>query len=94
MRRLIVTAALLTACASSKGKMPETPKAGGFADDVAFINKYAKVIVLEHPEGGRVAVAPGLQGRVMTSAVSAGAAGLGFVHRKFFEAGKTGTRCV
>ncbi len=71
--------------------MPETPKAGGFADDVAFINKYAKVIVLEHPEGGRVAVAPGLQGRVMTSAVSAGAAGLGFVHRKFFEAGKTGT---
>jgi len=71
--------------------MPETPKTQGFADDVAFLNKHSKVIVLEHPDGGRVAIAPGLQGRVMTSAVSSDAPGLGFVHRKFFEDGKTGT---
>lgn len=71
--------------------MPETPKAGGFGDDVAFLNKHTKTIVLEHPSGGRVAIAPGLQGRVMTSAVSPNGAGLGFVHRKFFTDGKTGT---
>lgn len=91
MRRLIVTTALLTACVSSKGKMPGTPKAGGFADDVAFVAKHAKVVVLEHENGGRVAIAPGLQGRVMTSAVSTDGPSLGFVHRKFFEEGKTGT---
>ena len=71
--------------------MPETPKTQGFADDVAFLGKHAKVIVLEHPDGGRVAISPSLQGRVMTSAVSADGPGLGFVHRKFFEDGKTGT---
>lgn len=58
---------------------------------MAFISKHAKVIVLEHESGGRVAISPTLQGRVMTSAVAAGGPGLGFVHRAFFEAGKTST---
>jgi hypothetical protein len=69
-----------------------TPNAtSGFDDDVAFLGKHAKVIVLEHESGGRVAISPTLQGRVMTSAVDEKGSGLGFVHRAFFEKGKTGT---
>lgn len=74
--------------------MPTTPSSGqgsAFDDDVAFISKHAKVIVLEHESGGRVAVSPTLQGRVMTSAVSDKGPGLGFVHRAFFEGGKVST---
>lgn len=73
--------------------MPATPPASGpsFENDVAFITKHAKVVVLEHESGGRVAVSPALQGRVMTSAVAEGAPGLGFVHKAFFEGGKLGT---
>lgn len=70
----------------------KTPSASsGFDNDVAFLNKHAKVIVLEHESGGRVAVSPTLQGRVMTSAVDANGQGLGFVHRAFFEKGAVGT---
>lgn len=67
-------------------------KANTFADDVAFLDARAKTIVLEDPKGGRVAVSPQYQARVMTSAVSAQGASLGWIHRAFIEAGKTGTQ--
>jgi hypothetical protein len=38
-----------------------------FADEVAFLQKHTPVIVLTDGQGMRVAVAPDLQGRVMTS---------------------------
>ncbi len=63
-----------------------------FADDVAFLDARAKTIVLEDAKGGRVAVSPQYQGRVMTSAVSAQGASLGWINRAFIEAGKTGTQ--
>ena len=91
-RHLLPFVLAMIACTSSK---PVTKSAidekMGFNDDVAFIGKHAKVIVLEHESGGRVAISPTLQGRVMTSAVTAGGPGLGFVHRAFFDAGKVST---
>jgi hypothetical protein len=60
-------------------------------DDLAFLAKFGPVEVLDAPGGGKVAVSPRWQGRVMTSAVDAHGASLGFVHRAFLEAGKTGT---
>jgi hypothetical protein len=87
---------LLVSCAA-----PSPPEAsvaqgagvnrGGFQDDVAFLEKRGALTVLTSDSGGRVAVSPGLQGRVMTSAVSADGASLGWVNRPFLEAGKTGT---
>ncbi len=63
-----------------------------FEDDVAFLSKHGDVDVLVGPSGGRVALSAKYQGRVMTSAVAAGARSLGFVHRAFIEAGKTATQ--
>lgn len=62
-----------------------------FEQDLEFLRKHGDVIVLEAPSGGRVAVSPTYQGRVMTSAVTPGSMSLGWVHRAFIEAGKTGT---
>ncbi len=63
-----------------------------FEDDLTFLKKHGDVIVLTSPSGGKVIVSPKYQGRVMTSAVEAGGRSLGFVFRKFIEAGKTGTQ--
>ena len=62
-----------------------------FAREVEFLRKHGQVVVLEAPNGGRVAVSPTYQGRVMTSAVTEGAASLGWVHHAFIAAGKVGT---
>jgi hypothetical protein len=68
------------------GRTPVT-----FEDDVVFMRAHAPVEVLASPSGGVVAVSARWQGRVMTSAVEPRGASLGFVHRAFIEAGKTGT---
>lgn len=60
-------------------------------DDEAFLRAHGDLDALEAPGGGRVLVSAKYQGRVMTSAVGAGGRSLGFVHRAFIEAGKTGT---
>lgn len=62
-----------------------------FSDDVTFLSKHGPIKVLESPSGGRIAVSGKYQARVMTSAVEANGASLGFVNRSFIEAGKTGT---
>lgn len=61
-----------------------------FDDVVAYLERRAPVVVLRS-EGGVVAVSPTYQGRVMTSAVRGDGASLGFVHRAFIDAGRTGT---
>jgi hypothetical protein len=60
-------------------------------EDLAFLEKYGKIIQLKTTTGGVVVVSPLYQGRVMTSAVAPGADSLGWVNRKFIEAGRTGT---
>jgi hypothetical protein len=62
-----------------------------FADDLAFLKRHAPVRVLAAPSGARVAVSAAYQGRVMTSAVEASGASLGWINRAFISAGKTGT---
>jgi hypothetical protein len=62
-----------------------------FSDDVEFLSKHGPIKVLESPSGGRIALSGKYQGRVMTSAVEATGASLGFVNRSFIEQGKTGT---
>jgi hypothetical protein len=105
MRPLVPLAGLaLCACADSFPPPPAPPpwqpdrspsgaSAGGptLDDDLAFLRAHGPVDVLESPAGGRVVVSARWQGRVMTSAVEPHGASLGFVHRKFIEAGKTGT---
>ncbi len=65
--------------------------ANTFRQDVDFLSQHTDVVVLD-AKGALVAVAPGYQGRVMTSSPS-GEAGksLGWVNRKFISAGQTGT---
>ena len=67
------------------------PAAKTFEEDVAFLSKHAPVVVLSSPSGGRIAVSGQYQARVMTSAVAAGSASLGFINRQFIEAAQTGT---
>jgi hypothetical protein len=60
-----------------------------FADDVALMNKHFDVIVLKEGDA-RVAVAPALQGRVMTSSAEGDdGPGFGWINREFIAAGKT-----
>jgi hypothetical protein len=68
-----------------------SPSPVSFDEDLAFLSKYGAVKVLTGANGGRIAVSDQYQARVMTSAVGAGGRSLGFINRKFIEAGQTGT---
>jgi len=62
-----------------------------YAADIAFLNEHTEIIELA-AGGGKVAVAPGWVGRVMTSTLGGeDAAGFGWLNRPFIEAGQTGT---
>jgi hypothetical protein len=94
-RRFTFVPVLAALSACGPGTPAATPHGGPrvtFENDVAFLEKYGAVDVLEGPNGGRVALSAKYQGRVMTSAVGAGARSLGFIHRSFVEEGKTGTK--
>lgn len=71
---------------------PPPANARSIDDDLAFLQANTQVEVLEAPGGGRVVTSARWQGRVMTSSVEPHGASLGFVHRAFIEAGKTGTQ--
>ncbi len=71
--------------AASLGVM-DTPKT--FADDVRFLSKYKKTIVLRQGKAA-VAVVPDYQGRVMTSTVDAGSGvGNGWINYEHIASGK------
>jgi hypothetical protein len=96
---LAIAALFAVACApaASNGTKvpsvdPKSTSAPSFADDVAFLRAHGAVTVLESPSGGRVAVSAKYQGRVMTSAVRADGASLGWIHRDFIASGKHGTQ--
>jgi hypothetical protein len=94
VRSSVLFAALaLCACADTvpPPAAPMTTAKGTLDDDLAFLRTHGPVEVLASPGGGVVAVSARWQGRVMTSAVEAHGASLGFIHRAFLEAGKTGT---
>lgn len=87
--------AALALCACADTVPPPVAPAGvvsgGIDDNLALLRAHGPVEVLASPGGGLVAVSARWQGRVMTSAVEPHGASLGFVHRRFLEAGKTGT---
>ena len=85
---LSVAFGLAAAVPSHQGSKAEQPT---FAEDVAFLQRHAPVRLLVAPSGARVAVSAPYQGRVMTSAVAADGASLGWINRAFIAAGKTGT---
>src|SRR5512142_2824694 len=92
------TIPLAIACGSAthegRGALPMTSAAAAqhgahmtvastFGDDVAFLKQHTDVVVLGDGTGARVAVAPGYQGRVMTSSAHADAgASYGFINRE------------
>src|SRR5213593_2375767 len=82
-----MTKALVMALAAL-GIMMRPPRPTSFGDDVAFLEKHTRVVLLGRGYA-QVAVCPAYQGRVMTSTAS-GAAGpsLGWIHREHIASGK------
>ncbi|MGD0089148.1 MAG: DUF6786 family protein [Planctomycetota bacterium] len=73
-----------------KGEGEMKKGAATFGDDVQFLKKHMDILVLSDKEGqAQVAVSPGLQGRVMTSA-AAGTQGasFGWINRELIASGK------
>ena len=78
MRRrafLVLTlAAATTVAAGCRADQPPAapPAADRFATDLAFLRQHTDIVLLSDPSGAQVAVAPGYQGRVMTSTAGDG----------------------
>jgi hypothetical protein len=84
---VVVTVVSLTAgCGKRDVPMPST---GAFATDLAFLRSHTDLVLLTDPGGGGiVAVAPGYQGRVMTSTVGgADAPSFGWIGRNAIASG-------
>ncbi len=78
MRYGIGAALLILVLAAACAKPAKAPEGVLFKDDLAFLEKHTRVVVLESADGqARIAVNPDLQGRVMTS-TAAGPDGLSF----------------
>jgi hypothetical protein len=88
---LLMFAFGLAACGTGAVKTENPAGSSPYHEDVAFQKKYGEVIELSDAgKKSRVAVMPGLQGRVMTS--TAGApdnSSFGWIHKAFFESGDT-----
>ena len=70
MEIVLGTAGLVSLCAAcgASGPTGAPPAGGAFSSDVAFLRQHTNVVLLTDASGGaQVAVAPGYQGRVMTS---------------------------
>lgn len=83
----LVGAVISTGCAAEGTKMAKK----SFGDDLAFVKKHTEVVVLTDTSGrSQVAVAPRLQGRVVTSTAQ-GTTGLsfGWINRELIASGKT-----
>jgi hypothetical protein len=77
---MVGAAVMLSGCASMSGD-------GGFADDVAFMKQHTPIVLLEDGDAA-VAVAPGYQGRVMTSTFDREAGpSFGWINRPVIEKG-------
>jgi hypothetical protein len=82
MLRRMKTLARLGTAGLSASLLGVPATAQTFADEVAFLQKHTKVVVLTDGQGMRVAVAPELQGRVMTSSARGDAGpGYGWINR-------------
>jgi hypothetical protein len=90
MKYAIGVSILIFALAAGCTKSMKGPEGFLFKDDVAFLEAHNKPVVLSSENGqARVAVNPGLQGRVMTS-TAGGPNGLsfGWINREFIASGE------
>lgn len=79
--------ALALGCGSPSQPVPSTP-GGRFDSDLAFLSGHTQVVLLTDPSGAKVAVAPGYQGRVMTSTTGgADAPSFGWIGRAAVASG-------
>jgi hypothetical protein len=90
MKYAIGVSILIFALAAGCGKSVKSPEAFLFKDDVAFLEAHNKPVVLASENGqARVAVNPGLQGRVMTSTAGGpGGLSFGWINREFIASGQ------
>jgi len=81
--------ALAAICVSFMAMNPEPAPATAFANDVAFLSKHVKTVVLKDPTGrAEVAVVPAYQGRVMTSTDGSSGLSYGWINRELISEGK------
>ncbi len=81
---------LLLSALTPGGPATQSCAAASFGDDVAFLSKHTKVIILTDRGGeSKVALVPAWQGRIMTS-TAAGDAGpsFGWINRELVSSGK------
>lgn len=84
---LMLASVLMGAVATAGGDARQTKST--FASDLEFLRKHTEVIVLGSAPGPQVVVAPGYQGRVMTSTTGGrDAPGFGWIGRAAIESGK------
>lgn len=69
---------------------PDTNNSTSYSEDVEFLKKHTDVIELNDNSGKvRIALAPSIQGRVMTSTVSGGEGkGFGWINKKLLASGQ------
>jgi hypothetical protein len=83
-----VTCLAIVGCGKSDAPASQN-QPGRFDSDVAFLRQHTQVVLLTDASGAQVAVAPGYQGRVMTSTVGGSdAPGFGWLGRAAIESGK------
>lgn len=82
-----IICALLMITATSFGLKAQEQAGTSFSEDLAFLKKHTRIIVLENDNAG-VAIAPAYQGRVMTSTVDMKKGpGFGWINRPVIESG-------
>ena len=88
---VVAVAVCVSGCAQEDQAVPSANaiRSGTFGDDVSFLTQHTEVILLSSADGrAQIAVAPGYQGRVMTS-TSSGPDGTsyGYLHRPVIAQG-------
>ena len=89
--QILVLAIVLTALAAGCAKAPrEEAKAIMFKDDIAFLKQHTQAVVLTDEAGlAQAAVAPDLQGRVLTSTAGGpDGASFGWINRELLASGQ------
>jgi Family of unknown function (DUF6786) len=90
---LFVLALAAATCGSEPPPLPAQavsgPESTSFGQDLAFLRAHTAVVVLVSADGAaQIAIAPGYQGRVMTStATGLDGASYGYIHRPVIELG-------
>lgn len=87
-KTLILFSIMLASCSRQNAPEKTSAEPGSFGDDIAFLRAHTDIRVLDDGSGGKVAVAPAWQGRVMTSTADDDAGeSLGWIHRDNIKAG-------